>query len=960
MSIYHSPFDQFQRYFTVSKIVENLSEDKDTITVLEVGANGHFKLLEFLPKANITFSDIEGHPAPAHINFIKADATNLPFKDGEFDFVVSTDVLEHVPSELRDSFILECFRVSKVAFILACPVDNGFTPDIEKITNDTFKNLHHGTDFRWLKEHEEQGLPRYIDIDSVLDKNFIPYFRFNHGRLDWWKSLMQMHFIKEAEPALAKVCKSMDEYYNRYLYQHDVGEYCYRSFWVIGRSALENSAHLFCDADEMTEESLKIYDKISHACENIVYSSLVNNDELSNIRSTLISYNEQLSLSEFKLESVNNELASTKKELDICNGIVESMRNSRSWKVTRPLRLIISLLRRDRRYIGYLESKYPVLKHLLAQGKIKLAIKAIKLLFTRHPRDVKKIIIDSISKKHSFDGAIEEYEQWVKLEGENNRSFTDYLNTQELASPKLSILVPVYNANPNHLIDCINSVVNQSYQNWELCIVDDASTNKETIKTLQEYAKKHERIKIIFNAENKHISATTNIAFDLSTGDYILLLDHDDMLADEALLNISFEIGKDTGCDLFYSDEDHIDENGKRKEPFFKPDWSPTLLLSHNYIGHLVCMKRSLMEAIGGFRTGFEGAQDYDLLLRASLATKKIKHIPKILYHWREHQNSTALNSNSKPYAHAAGQKAIQEFVDVKYKNNTIDIIDNNSLFTYKSCIHIKDDTKVAIIIPTKDKVELLEACINSINECKWGCVDIIIINNGSVEDVTYEYFNKIQKEKNIKVIDANIEFNWSKLNNIGASYSEVEFLVFLNNDTVVISKDWLRTLCSWASLDDVAVVGPQLLYEDNTIQHAGVVVGMGGWADHIFKGELPIHRVGPFVSPAMNRNVLAVTGACQVIEKRKFDKIGGFDEDFIICGSDVEICIRAHEFGYQNLYIADVSLYHLESKSRSSFIPDNDFELSKIKYEPYRLQGMDPFFNKNLDLMSSSPKVKL
>ncbi|MEZ8695405.1 glycosyltransferase family 2 protein, partial [Vibrio splendidus] len=273
----------------------------------------------------------------------------------------------------------------------------------------------------------------------------------------------------------------------------------------------------------------------------------------------------------------------------------------------------------------------------------------------------------------------------------------------------------------------------------------------------------------------------------------------------------------------------------------------------------------------------------------------------------------------------------------------------------------VSSNIKASIIIPIRDKVELLKQLVSSIEEkSTWLNYEIIIIDNGSVLDCTLKYLRELQLDNKFKVINDNSNFNWSKVNNLGATIATGEVFVFLNNDTIVISENWLESLLSWAQLPDVAVVGPQLLYEDDTLQHAGIVVGMGGWADHIFKSEKQMHKVGPFVSPVINRNVLAVTGACQVIERTKFEMLGGFDENFEICGSDVELCIRAHKEGYQNVYLADTVLYHLESKSRSSFVPENDFALSKLKYEPYRKEGVDPFFNPNLDMMSSTPTVKL
>lgn len=367
------------------------------------------------------------------------------------------------------------------------------------------------------------------------------------------------------------------------------------------------------------------------------------------------------------------------------------------------------------------------------------------------------------------------------------------------------------------------------------------------------------------------------------------------------------------------------------------------------------------MKAVGGLRPESNGAQDYDLWLRASLKARKVEHVPRVLYHWRLHETSTSLNSDSKPYAHEAGRKAVESYICDRYRSarSNIQIADGEYAFTYKAEFDLPKQLVVSVIIPTRDRVDLLRPCVEGIlNRSSWKNLEVLILDNGSREEQTQEYLHSIQKsDPRVRVVRADIPFNWSRLNNIGARESRGDVFIFLNNDTQVISPGWIESLAGYASLPDVGVVGGLLLFEDGTIQHSGVVVGMGGWADHVFRTQQPSHFVGePFVSPVLTRNVLAVTGACAAITREKFELLGGFDESFIICGSDVELCLRAYRHGYFNVMCAEARLYHYESKTRTPHVPEEDFKQSDVKYAPYRVHKVDPFYNPNLSLAKTMP----
>ena len=500
-----------------------------------------------------------------------------------------------------------------------------------------------------------------------------------------------------------------------------------------------------------------------------------------------------------------------------------------------------------------------------------------------------------------------------------------------------SIVMPVYNVEIKWLDKAIESIEKQNYKNWEICIADDCSTKQEVREHLS--AMKNSRIKIKLLEKNQGISGATNAAAALASGEYILLMDNDDELAPSALHEFYQKIKKE-GSEIIYSDMDIIDAKGKTRDPLCKPDWSPDLFLSQMYLGHLIGFKKSLFEKVGGFRGEFNGSQDYDLLLRMTEMTDKIGHVPEILYHWRDLPSSTAANPESKPYAQTAGLNAIQEHLDRVYGKGAATANETENLFVYDVRYHMNEEPKVSIIIPIKDHADLLKAAIDSIfAKTTYKNFEIIILNNNSEREETFTYLKKVKEEHdNVIVKDAAFEFNWSRLNNYGMKFATGDVYVCLNNDVEVIEPEWLTRLVEKAIRKDVGVVGGLLLYEDNTIQHAGVVIGMGGWADHVFKGMKPQHYGSPFVSPMVTRNVSAVTGACLAVSKATIEKIGGFDEKFIVCGSDIELALRANQHGLVNIYDPNVRLYHYESKSRdASKIPQIDFDLSDQMYKTYR-----------------------
>ena len=616
---------------------------------------------------------------------------------------------------------------------------------------------------------------------------------------------------------------------------------------------------------------------------------------------------------------------------------LQRITGSRLWRITSPLRLLV---RRTRTAMGRT-------RHFIARG----------IRFVARVRQTG--ISNAISPLFSEQFSATTYSEWIAKH--DSQKALSHPAGQLTLQPLISVIMPTYNTSPEMLDMAISSVRQQSYANWELCIADDASTLPETQAVIHQHVAGDGRIHAIFREMNGHISEASNSALSISQGDYITFLDHDDQLAPDALMHVVCEINAHPTVDVIYTDEDKISEDGVRSAPFFKPDWSPHLALSQAYLGHLVCYRAALVKRLGGLRSGLDGAQDYDLWLRAANITSEIRHLPQVLYHWRMHPGSTAADGTTKPYAHDAGRRAVNDFLRQRYPSAAVEGADGEHLFTYQAKFSLPDSLLVSIIIPTKDKSELLAECINSIvTKSSWKNFEIILLDNNSSEAKTFDYFDFVQKEDSrIKVISMPIPFNWSRLNNLGVKQAKGGVLVFLNNDTSVISADWIEYLAGYSQLPDVGTVGGLLLFDDGTIQHSGVVVGMNNWADHVFKGTKPLHAGGPFVSPVLTRNVLAVTGACLAIAREKFETLGGFDEAFVICGSDVELGLRAHRQGLFNVMCAEARLYHHESKTRNpAAIPENDFIQSDKKYSPYRLTVADPFYSPNLSIDNTTPTL--
>lgn len=527
--------------------------------------------------------------------------------------------------------------------------------------------------------------------------------------------------------------------------------------------------------------------------------------------------------------------------------------------------------------------------------------------------------------------------------------------------PKISIVTPVYNVAPKWLDLCFESVVNQYYDNWEFCLYDDASPNEDTIECLKEWSKKDKRILVEFGKENQHISGASNGAIKLATGEFIALLDNDDELTPDALYEVVKLLNQQPNLDYIYSDEDKLTLTGELIGPHFKPDWSPETFESMMYPCHLGVFRRSKIEQIGGFRKGYEGSQDYDLVLRFTEIAEEIAHIPKILYHWRMIPGSAAASVNAKSYAYVAAKKALA--ARVRREGLEGEVLDGYWTGSYRIRRKIPVDTTVGIIIPFKDQIEVTIKCVDAVLKSSFNNFEVLLVSNSSQPEELQKIKHYYKSHKKVKIYNYDIPFNYSKINNWAVSKTNANYLLFLNNDTEVINEDWLEGMLELAIKEGVGAVGAKLIYPNGTLQHAGVVLGIYGVANHPFK-SLPADDYGYFGYASVAKNCAAVTGACLLVKKDKFLEVDGFDEiNLPVSYNDIDLCLKLLAKGYRTVYTPYASLYHYESYTRKT----SDYEAlkeaseSKYMYDKWgQLIECDPYYNCNLTLYREDYSLRI
>ena len=574
---------------------------------------------------------------------------------------------------------------------------------------------------------------------------------------------------------------------------------------------------------------------------------------------------------------------------------------------------------------------------------------------------LRALFVKSVHKIQGLDNDYD-YGEWYSL----TRPAPEELERQRKETwdngPVFSVVIPLYKTPERYLREMLDSIAAQTYPNWELCLADGSPQGQDVYRIVKKYMDKDSRIRYERLGKNGGISDNTNAAIAMASGDYIVLADHDDAMTEDALYECARAAVEHPDCQVIYSDEDKMDmDGGALFDPHFKPDFNPDLLTSVNYICHQFVVKRELVDRVGGLRREFDGAQDYDFIFRCTEAARGVWHIPKVLYHWRCHQESTASNPQSKLYAFEAGARAIMDH----YRRVGIaaeKVEKGVDYGIYHTVFKIQDTPKVSVIIPNKDHHEDLDLCMRAIlTRGTYKNVEFVVVENNSTQKATFEYYESIQREfPQVRVVVWEREFNYSAINNFGVHHASGEYLLFLNNDTELIAENFIEEMLGFCQREDVGAVGARLLYQDDTIQHAGVVIGFGGIAGHTFIG---LHKAeNSYFHRAMcAQDYSAVTAACMMSKKSVFEKAGGFSEDLAVAFNDIDYCMKVRSLGKVVVYAPYAVLYHYESKSRG--LEDTPEKVDRFNREVARfakkwpdiLREGDPYYNPNLTLRKSN-----
>ena len=744
--------------------------------------------------------------------------------------------------------------------------------------------------------------------------------------------------------------------------------------WANEFERLQSSLHLIDKISQqktnanqvITQQNIQI-DHLNHSVADQLTKTTLLNQAITERDGQIASLNQSIAERDGQIASVNQSVAERDAQIANLNQsvaerdyLINEIYKSTSWKATRLMRIA-----------GYQVKRVQSATRLIAPaikkgGGFKKTVYKAFLLYKRDGFTGIKSGFRFVARNGQVipaAGSAEfdrnDYAEWIRrydtLTNEMRANIKHSIGGF-VTKPVISVLMPTYNPKAEWLVAAIESVRNQIYPNWELCIADDASTNPAAREVLEDYVKKDSRIKVVFREQNGHISAASNSALEVCTGDWVALLDHDDLLSEHALYWVADAINQHSDIQLIYSDEDKTDESGRRFDPYFKCDWNLDLFYSHNLITHLGVYSTKLIKQVNGFEIGLEGAQDYDLALRCieHINPAQIHHIPRVLYHWRVHAESTALASDAKPYAMLAGEKALNQHLQRKGIEAKAELVGHGFRVHYNLPSH---KPKVTLIIPTRNGLNLIRTCVESIlKKTTYTNYEILIIDNGSDDPEVLSFFEEAKTDIRVKVVVDNGPFNYSALNNAAVKLAQGTFIGLLNNDLEVISPNWLSEMVSIALQPKVGAVGARLWYPNETLQHGGVIVGIGGWAGHSHKGYSKGHN-GYVGRMSLISGFTAVTGACLIVNKMIFEQVGGLNEtELKIACNDVDLCLRLVEAGYRNVWTPYAELYHHESATRGfEDTPEKQSRFrEEVQYMHRRWGTMlvnDPAYSYNLTL---------
>lgn len=989
------PFDHYQRYQLTGRAVSVLSPPgSGPLRILDVGGNSS-SLKHFLPDHEIVLADIQSPPpftyregvSVRYDSYILAVGGHLPFADGSFDIVTAHDTLEHVPEENRAEFLRDLVRVSSRYVIVNGPVYHPETERAERRLALFMDRAFSGSNPS-LDEHISLGLPRREVIARALAEQDLAFVTLPNGNLQRWLAMMAMKHYLMAFPTSEAAHEEVDRAYNALISEHDFGGLCYREAYIISlRSAdfkvLENAAAALQPQigdpamrpeTESLEGVLASLEEHASSLRGTLAQQQRNIDELhlaeSALRTTTDALRSKIYRQEVAIRDREARLVERQAALEEANAHLATIQGWLGYR-------LLTAYQRRMRWLFPPGSRrglpYRALRRGAAWALFRAPWRHVGRRFGRIsslPSRSRKIIrregwrafLTKARRKLGGEwmataASTISYEQWIAA----NEPDSEELERQSaLASklpyrPLISIITPVWNPLPAHLQRTIESVLAQTYDNWELCLVDGGSRDPAVRQVLEHLAAGDEKIRVKLLENNLGISGNSNAGLALASGEFVAFLDHTDLLEPNALWEVVSLLNRNPALDCIYSDEDFVSEDGAHRfHPLFKPQWSPDIMLSANYLAHFRVLRRSCVEELGGERSETDGAQDWDLLLRLSEKTQRISRIPRVLYHWRADSTSAAGGIDNKPYALGAQIRAVQGHLD---RRGMIGRVEQDERGVMRVRWLVSGNTRVSIIIPTKHNRKLLERCLKSIARSKYQNWEIIVVETAGRNPDRERWYESMKRTVPLTVLWWDRPFNYSAVNNHGASVSQGEALLFLNDDTEALSEDWLEEMVGWLEQTDIGVVGARLLAPDGTIQHAGDIIGLGGFASHLFTGASE-DDWSPLGSTNWYRNLLAVTGACLMTKRELFETVGGFDESFILCGSDVELCLRIHGTGHRIVCTPFARLLHHERATRKDHDDIEDCFTSFWPYQRY-LHGGDPYWSPNLSPAYTIPQLR-
>jgi GT2 family glycosyltransferase/SAM-dependent methyltransferase/flagellar biosynthesis chaperone FliJ len=892
-----------------------------------------------------------------NLRFLQGSIAKIPIEGKKiFDVIVCFEAIEHIKE--HEILLQEIKRLIK---------DDGFliisTPN--KQTYSDIPNYHNPFHMKEIY---------YQDFCDLLTKHFANIYLFGQ-RIYSGSSIFPINSnpndiytefavtYKKGQFSFKKDDDKMPIYFIAIASEKEFNKKMLQKSYLIDLSDKKNSA-LDYQISNLNNQNSLLNNHISNL-----------DNQISNLDNQISNLDNQNSLLNNHISNLDNQISVLHNQMNQCINLNQTLKTTLSIKEKQLCDVNIRLTDIEKSIVWQITMKFhhKIIERLLLQNTRRrkyydLARAGGSILVNNGFRE----FFGSFKLFKKKDKKLNDYQLWIEKNEPSHEDISRFKRELQDFSyrPKISIITPVWNTDEIWLRLAIESVLNQIYDNWELCIVDGGSTKPHIKRVLNEYARKDSRIKVKFLTENKGIAGNSNEALTLATGDFIGFFDHDDELVPFSLFEIVKLLNNDQNLHFVYSDEDKIDEKGERKDPFFKPDWSPDLFLSCNYLCHFSVIRREILDEIGLFHGGYDGSQDYDLFLRVTerLKDNEIMHIPKILYHWRVIPESAAMSTQIKPYAYAAARKALTDAM-MRREIGVEEITDGLWTGSYRVKYLIPSNPKVSIIIPTKDNVKILKQCIQSIlDKTSYSQYEIVIVDNQSLIKDTFDYYESINNNPRIRILHYDKPFNFSAINNFAVAHVNSAYILFLNNDTEVISGDWLSAMVEHAQRENVGAVGAKLIYPNNTVQHAGVILGIignppiGGHSHRYFPGQ----HGGYCGRATIIQNISAVTAACLLMRKEIFERVGGFEEKLAIAFNDVDLCLKIRQEGYVIVFTPYAQLYHHESLSRGyEDTPDKkrrfieEVQFVREKWGDVIDKG-DPYYNPNLTRDKEDFSIKL